>query len=194
MAPLRPDLASIRRVVGLAAVLFLLGCAVAFYRVAPSFPTSRSSPTTTAHSSASPTPTRVGTQSATPGGLPSSAGPSQVSDPGPTTSTTTPGAGDKTGAGSAKQKTIQLNDSTHSAKPFQTVRIQGTYRGGADTFLEVERWEGGKWLAFPLPTKTDRSGQFTAYVELGQPGSHRLRMLDPGSGVTSIPFVLVIKR
>jgi hypothetical protein len=194
MAPLRPDLASIRRGVGVAAVLFLLGCAVAFYRVAPSFPTSGSSPSTTDHSSASPTPTRVGTQSATPGGLPSSARPSQASDPGPTTSTTTPGAGDNTGSGSAQQKTIQLNDSAYSAKPFQTVRIQGTYRGGPDTFLRVQRWEGGKWLAFPLPTKTDQSGQFTAFVELGQPGIHRLRMLDPDSGLTSKPFVLVITR
>ena len=55
----------------------------------------------------------------------------------------------------------------------------------ADTFLRVQRWEGGKWLAFPLPTKTDQSGQFTAYVEFGQPGRYQLRILDPGSGVTS---------
>jgi hypothetical protein len=194
MAPLGPGLAAIRRGVGVAAVLFLLGCAVVFYRVAPSFPTSGSSPSTTAHSSANPTLTGGGTQSATPGVQQSSAGPSPASDPEPPTSTTTPGAGDSTGSGSAEQKTIQLNDSAYSAKPFQTVRIQGTYRGGAGTFLRVERWEGGKWLAFPLPTKTNQSGQFTAYVELGQPGSHRLRMLDPDSGLTSKPFVLVIKR
>ena len=105
----------------------------------------------------------------------------------------TPGAGDKTGSGSAEEKTIQVADSAVSAKPFQTVRIQGTYRGGADTFLWVQRWEAGKWVAFPVPTKTDQSGQFTAYVELGLPGRYQLRMLDPDSGVTSKPFVLVIK-
>jgi hypothetical protein len=126
------------------------------------------------------------TQSATPGG--------PASDPGTTpTSTTTPGAGDNTGSSSAEEKTIQLEDSAGSAWPFQPVRIQGTYRGGADTFLRVQRWEGGRWLDFPLPTKTDKSGQFTAYVELGQPGRYRLRMLDPDSGVTSKTFVLVIK-
>jgi hypothetical protein len=59
--------------------------------------------------------------------------------------------------------------------------------------LRVQRWERGKWLAFPLPTKTDLSGQFTAYVELGQPGRYRLRVLDPDSRVTSKPSVLVIK-
>ncbi len=117
-------------------------------------------------------------QSATPGGVSPSSGPSSASDP---------------RSGSAEQRTIQLEDLADSAKPFQTVRIQGTYRGGADTFLRVQRWESGKWLDFPLPTKTDESGRFTAYVELGQPGRYALRVLDPDSGVTSKILVLVIK-
>jgi hypothetical protein len=92
-----------------------------------------------------------------------------------------------------EESTIQLEDLPESAGPFETVRVQGTYRGGADTFLRVQRWEGGKWLTFPVPTKTDQSGKFTAYVELGQPGRYRLRVVHPGSGVASKPFVLVIK-
>jgi hypothetical protein len=92
-----------------------------------------------------------------------------------------------------EESTIQLEDLPESARPFETVRIQGTYRGGAETFLRVQRWEGGKWLAFPVPTKTDQSGQFTAYVELGQPGRYRLRVLHLGSGAASKAFVLVIK-
>jgi hypothetical protein len=117
-------------------------------------------------------------QSATPGGVSPSSGPSSASDP---------------RSGSAEQRTIQLEDLADSAKPFQTVRIQGTYRGGADTFLRVQRWESGKWLDFPLPTKTNESGRFTAYVELGPPGRYALRVLDPDSGVTSKILVLVIK-
>jgi hypothetical protein len=89
--------------------------------------------------------------------------------------------------------TIQLQDLPDPATPFQTVRIEGTYRGGADTFLYVQRWEEGKWLAFPVPTKTDKSGKFTTFIELGQPGRYRLRILDPDSGLTSKPFVMVIK-
>jgi len=96
-------------------------------------------------------------------------------------------------SGSAEGEAIQVEEVVSSARPFETVRIRGTYRGGAETFLRVERWEDGKWLAFPVPTKTDQSGRFTAYVEFGQPGRYRLRVLDPGSGVTSKPFVLVIK-
>jgi hypothetical protein len=92
-----------------------------------------------------------------------------------------------------EESAIQLEDLPNSARPFQIVRIQGTYRGGADTFLRIQRWEAGKWLDFPLPTKTDRSGQFAAHVELGQPGRYRLRVLDPASSVTSKTLVLVIK-
>jgi hypothetical protein len=117
-------------------------------------------------------------QSATPAGVSSSSGPSSASDP---------------RSGSAEeQRTIELEDLADSAKPFQTVRIQGTYRGGGDTFLRVQRWESGKWLDFPLPTKTDESGRFTAYVELGQPGRYALRVRDPDSGATSKILVLVI--
>jgi hypothetical protein len=92
-----------------------------------------------------------------------------------------------------EESTIQLGDLPDSAMPFQTVRIQGGYRGRADIFLRVQRWEGGKWVDFPLPTKTDQSGQFTAYVEFGQPGRYTLRVQDPASGLTSETFVLVIK-
>ena len=50
---------------------------------------------------------------------------------------------------------------------------------------------GRKQVAgIPLPTRTDRSGQFTAYVEFGQPGRYRLRLLDPDTGVMSKTFVL----
>jgi hypothetical protein len=118
------------------------------------------------------------TQSATPGGPSSSAGRSPAAAP---------------RNGSAEGEIIQLEDLADSARPFQTVRIQGRYRGGADTFLRVQRWEGGEWLAFPIPTKTNQLGQFTAYVEFGQPGRYQLRVLDPNSGVTSKSFVLVIK-
>jgi len=167
MAPLRPGLTPVRRAVGVAAVLFLLCCAVVFYQLASGFPSAGPSPSPTANSSASPAPTRVGTESAT------------------------PAVSSSSGSG---EEAIQLEDSAVSAKPFQAVRIRGTYHGGADTFLQVQRWEGGGWVAFPVPTKTDQWGQFTAYVELGRPGRYRLRVLDTDSGVKSKPFVLVIKR
>jgi hypothetical protein len=89
--------------------------------------------------------------------------------------------------------TIQLVDYPNSAKPFETVPIRGQYRGGGDTFVQAQRREEGKWIAFPLPTKTDQSGEFTAYVELWQPGRYRLRVVDPRTGLTSQTFVLVVQ-
>jgi hypothetical protein len=59
--------------------------------------------------------------------------------------------------------------------------------------VQAQRWEGGQWLAFPLPAKTNNSGRFTTFVEFGQPGRYRLRVVDPDSGATSKTFVLVIK-
>jgi hypothetical protein len=97
-----------------------------------------------------------------------------------------------TGAGAASP--IQLRDLPESGRASQTVQIKGRFRGGPDTFLRVQRWEGGKWLDYPLITKTDKAGRFTAYVEPGGPGRYQLRVLDPNSLVTSDPFVLVIKR
>jgi hypothetical protein len=131
-------------------------------------------------------PESTSTHSATPGGPSSSAGPPPTSD-----RRVTPGAGANTGSGSAEA--IQLDVLAHSARPFQPVQIHGTYHGGPDTFLRVQRREGGKWLAFPLPTKTDHAGRFTTHVEFGQPGRYQLRVLDPDSGATSKPFVLVIR-
>jgi hypothetical protein len=118
------------------------------------------------------------TQSATPGGLSSSADPSPASGP---------------RNGSAAEETIYLEDLSASARPLETVRIEGTYRGGAGAFLRLQRWEGSRWLDFPLPTKTDQSGRFIAYVEFGRPGRYQLRVLDPDSGVTSKTFVVLIK-
>ncbi len=96
-----------------------------------------------------------------------------------------------TGAGAASP--IQLRDLPESGTAFETVQIKGRFRGGPDTFLRVQRWEGGRWLDYPLITKTDKAGRFTAYVEPGGPGRYLLRVLDPNSLVISETFVLVIK-
>ena len=106
---------------------------------------------------------------------------------------TAPSAGDKTGPRSTEERVIQVQKLAVSAKPFETVRIRGTYRGGSNAILRLQCREEEGWLAFPLPTRTDRSGKFTAYVELGHPGRYRLRLLDPHTGVMSKDLVVDIK-
>jgi serine/threonine protein kinase len=126
-------------------------------------------------------------------GPPSTAGTAPATESESATSSTGPGTAQDSAPGEGDSETIQLADPTDVAKPYQTVRIHGTYRGGADTFLRVQRWESDRWVDFPLPSKTDQAGNFTTYVEFGQPGRYRLRVLDVDSGVKSEPFALVIK-
>ncbi len=90
-------------------------------------------------------------------------------------------------------QTIQVQGSAITAEPFETVRIRGLYRGGTQRFLQVQWWADGSWQAFPVPSKTDASGAFSAYVELSRPNDYRLRVRDPQSGIVSQPFTLVIK-
>ena len=37
------------------------------------------------------------------------------------------------------------------------------------TFVRVQRWRGGEWLDFPLPTKTDESPSSSARPSLRSP-------------------------
>jgi hypothetical protein len=122
------------------------------------------------------------TQSATPGGPSSSAGRSPASAP-------------RNGSAAEEEEEeeiIQLEDLADSARPFQTVRIQGRYRGGADTFLRVQRWEGASGCHSRYPPRPTSRASSLSMSSLGA-GSLRLRVLDPDSGVTSKPFVIVIK-
>jgi hypothetical protein len=115
---------------------------------------------------------------------------SPAADPGTPEPIPTP----RTTAGSEPVvETIQVEGSGATAEPFETVPIRGTYRGGAQRFLQVQWRVNGSWQAFPVPAKTDESGQFTAYVEMSRPNDYRLRVRDPQSGITSDPFTLLIK-
>jgi hypothetical protein len=104
--------------------------------------------------------------------------------------TTGPSNGSTNTAG--KEPTIQLENLPKTARSSQTVRITGTYPRGPNTFVQAQRREGGQWLSFPYPAKTDKSGRFTTFIQLVEPGSYRLRVVDPDSGGRSETFVLVV--
>jgi hypothetical protein len=110
-----------------------------------------------------------------------------------TPSTPSPTPGGESPTPSVESGTIEMySDNVTEATPNETVRLRGTYHGGADTFVQVELRDGATWKAFPQPTKTDRLGRFITHVEIATPGSHWLRVVDPASDVASEPFVLVI--
>jgi hypothetical protein len=150
--------------------MFLLVCAVLYY-LAPS-----SSPL------AAPGP-------ATPSSDPVRTPDAESPPPTPTSQAT-----DGSGSPSAEVATIEIyGDHAAKATPFETVRIHGTYHGGAECFLRVEVREGARWMAYPVGPKTDHLGRFITYIELSEPGPHWVRVLDPKTKVMSKPFVLVIE-
>jgi hypothetical protein len=81
---------------------------------------------------------------------------------------------------------ITLNVST-TVNRLATVPVTGSYHAAEPgTSLHVQlREEDGSWLSFPLPIAVDESGRYETYVELGRPGTNRLRVVDPASGTTS---------
>ena len=168
MAPFRVGLTPLRRSVGAALVLLLLVGAVLYYRTSTSASVVAGSPTT---------PVRASSPPVVPEATPSTPTPEASVEP---TSAETP--------------TIKVRGGQIRAKPFQTVPIRGTYHGGPDTFVHVQRREGaGNWVVFPLPAKTDQLGRFIVHVEIGEVGHHWVRVIDPIKKVKSQGFVVVIE-
>ena len=159
-----------------------------------STPTSTPSSTATkpaAHSasktpSSTPTKTGAGRATKTPNSTPTAPG-----TPSPTTplglTAVTPSATGST----ASAPQIELTTRSYFARPFETVRISGTY-DGPSRMLRTEQRHGHRWSRFPLPARTDASGRFTAYVELGQRGRHELRVVDPAGNARSAVVTVVI--
>jgi hypothetical protein len=88
---------------------------------------------------------------------------------------------------------IELTAASYVGARSETVPINGIAHGThTATTLRVQHRQGGRWVAFPLPATTDATGRFTAYVDLGAPGTYDLRVVDPRTGRTSDVVTLVI--
>lgn len=125
-------------------------------------------------------PTRKPTSTATP----------EVTDTG-SSATATPGT--PSSAATPTSDGIELAWSSDFARPFETVRIAGEYPGAAaGTILRVQLQQGGGWTAFPLRVATREEGRFQAFVELGEPGVYRLRVVDPQTETVSDTLTLTI--
>jgi len=94
----------------------------------------------------------------------------------PTEPTTTPTDKPPSGAGT-------LVATPQSASAFTRVTLTGRLPGvAAGTSLQVQRLEAGSWVPFPTTATATASGSFSTYVEIGQPGPNRMRVIVPGSG------------
>ena len=89
---------------------------------------------------------------------------------------------------------IVLRSTTRTAQGLEPVRITGTYSDVPDgTKLAVQWRHGGSaWITLPLPTAVQPTGEFSTYVQLGEPGRNRIRVVDETSGTASNAIVLRI--
>ncbi len=106
-----------------------------------------------------------------------------------------PGATGGGGAGSAsdgdgKRRKKQSRDQIAlSAGQTETsvmgqIDLTGTYASGEGAVLQVQRFEGGSWTNFDA-TVAVANGTFSTFVQSGQVGPNRFRVLDTDNGQTS---------
>ena len=86
---------------------------------------------------------------------------------------------------------ISLVASPLHASPTERIDLSGSYPGGDGTVLQVQNRQGGRWTTFPV-TVTVSGSRFHTYIYSGNPGSHRFRVVDPGSGRASNPVSVTI--
>jgi hypothetical protein len=87
---------------------------------------------------------------------------------------------------------ISLTASPSSASTYSRIYLRGSYRGGAGKTLLVQRFEGGGWSGFPV-TATVRGGRFETWVESGQKGPNKFRVLDRSTSRASNPVTVVLR-
>lgn len=86
---------------------------------------------------------------------------------------------------------ISLAASSPSVASMQQIDLTGTYPGGQGATLQVQRFTGGSWSDFPV-TVSVVGGSFSTYVQTGQTGENRFRVLDPASGTSSNEVVVSV--
>ncbi|ROR92685.1 hypothetical protein [Nocardioides aurantiacus] len=81
---------------------------------------------------------------------------------------------------SAADGDISLSVSPSSVGPMQRINLTGTYRGGDNARLEVQRQENGAWTSFGVDAGVT-AGTFQTYVMSGRTGENLFRLFDPAA-------------
>ena len=68
--------------------------------------------------------------------------------------------------------------------PMGQIDLSGVYPGGEGSILQVQQFSNGGWDDFPV-TASVSNETFRTFVQTGQPGVNRFRMVDSDSGLTS---------
>jgi hypothetical protein len=82
-----------------------------------------------------------------------------------------------------KPKTrISLSASQTEVAPMQQIDLTGVYPGGEGAILRVERFYLGSWEDFAQITANVSDETFATYIQTGQIGKQRFRMVDTDTG------------
>ena len=84
-----------------------------------------------------------------------------------------------------EKKGLSLQSAQNSVGPMQRIDLSGVYPGGEGAILQVQRFEGGAWTDFPASPISVADATFATYVQTGQPGPQRFRVVDTDTGKAS---------
>ena len=86
---------------------------------------------------------------------------------------------------SKPQKAISLSASQTEVAPMQQIDLTGVYPRGEGAILRVERFANGRWEDFAQITANVSNQTFTTYIQTGQIGVQRFRVVDTDTGKAS---------
>jgi hypothetical protein len=91
-----------------------------------------------------------------------------------------------------EDKGISLQVAQPSVSPMDNIDLSGVYPGGEGAILQVQRFEGGAWKDFPV-TASVSDETFATYVQTGQTGVNRFRVVDTDTGKASNEVKVTIR-
>jgi len=83
------------------------------------------------------------------------------------------------------EKQISLSVSQSEVSPMEQIDLTGVYPGGEGAILRVERFADGDWEDFAQITANVSDETFSTYIQTGQVGLQRFRMVDSDTELTS---------
>ena len=90
------------------------------------------------------------------------------------------------------KKGISLQAAAPTVSQMANIDLTGVYPGGEGAILQVQRFENGEWNDFPV-TVAVGDGTFATYVQTGQTGVNRFRVVDTDSGKASNEVKVTIR-
>lgn len=89
-------------------------------------------------------------------------------------------------------KVISLSASQTEVAPMEQIDLTGVYPGGEGAILQVEIFTGGAWSDFAQVTASVSNETFATYVQTGQVGQQRFRVVDTSTGKASNPVRVTV--